>query len=68
MGRYTSRNVLYGDVNYYSIMIIICRISMFTVNHIVKNEVFSFININTCSFHKILSIMYGGVQQSHNNK
>ena len=33
---------------------------MFSVYYIVKNEVHSFINFNTCLFHKILSIMNGG--------
>ena len=51
----------YRDENYYSNMIIVCRISMFTVYYIVKNYVYSFINFNTCLFHKILSIVYEGV-------
>ena len=34
---------------------------MFTVYYIVKNEVYSFINFNTCLFPKFLYIMYGGV-------
>ena len=49
------------DGGYCSNMIIICRISLFTVYYIVKNKVYSFLNFNTCLIPKILSIMYGGV-------
>ena len=48
------------DGGYCSNMIIICRISPFTV-YIVENYMYSFLNFNTCLIPKILSIMYGGV-------